>query len=97
MQFDGLTIPTPSEDFDRTRGEYIRRTSRPDEWTAVALVGQVRVRIGSGVAVGDFLEAGHDDCAVASVAPLGRPVEVMEIVTEYDAAKGYGVALCLVG
>lgn len=102
MDFDGVTIPTPSKDFDRTRGDYVRRTERPEEWTPVALVGQVRVRIGSGarpggVRVGDFLAPGPDGCAVATASPLGRPVEVMEIVQEYDPAKGYGVALCLVG
>lgn len=91
-----ITVPCIRPDYDATIPN-VSRLDRPDEWTAVALVGQVRVRIGDGVVAGDFLGAGADGCAVASVAPVGRLVEVMEIVTEYDAGKGYGVALCLVG
>jgi hypothetical protein len=76
----------------------VARTARPDEWTAVALVGQVRVRIGKGVEEGDYLTPGADGCALGTLArPDGRPVEVMEITTPFDAARGYGVALCLVG
>lgn len=91
-----VAVPRVSADYDPTR-EHVPRTSRPDEWTPVALVGQVRVRIGAGVKVDDLLVPGPDGCAVASASPLGRSVEAMEIVQPYDEGKGYGVALCLVG
>ena len=92
-----VEAPKPSEAYEPGR-QHIARTARPEEWTPVALVGQVRVRIGDGVTVGAFLSPGANGCAVARPgAGTGRPVEVMEITTPYDAARGYGVALCLVG
>jgi hypothetical protein len=92
---DGSRMDAPGYDTQRPN---VARTARPDEWTAVALVGQVRVRIGKGVEEGDYLTPGADGCALGTLArPDGRPVEVMEITTPFDAARGYGVALCLVG
>lgn len=96
-----IEAPKPSASYDPAR-PYVNRGERPEEWTVVALLGQVRVRIGRGriggdVAVGDLLAPGTDGCAVPASAPNGRPVEVMEIVSPYDSARGYGVALCLVG
>jgi hypothetical protein len=89
--------PARNPDFDASR-PYVARRHRPDQWTAVALLGQVRVRIGQGVEEGDYLTPGADGCALGTLArPDGRPVEVMEITTPFDAARGYGVALCLVG
>lgn len=90
-----LTVPKASEQWDPAR-KNVPRTQRPDEWTAVALLGQVRVRIGPGVTVGDMLVPGPNGCAVAGEV-WGRPVEVMEIAIPYNKARGYGVALCLVG
>ena len=40
-----LKVPRPSPHYDPTRAN-VPRTERPSEWTAVALVGQIRVRIG---------------------------------------------------
>jgi len=91
-----VEAPKPSEAYEPGR-QHIARTARPEEWTPVALVGQVRVRIGPGVHVGDLLTPGAEGCAAPTLVPKGRPVEVMEITTPYDAARGYGVALCLVG
>ena len=92
---DGSRIDAEGYDNERPNAA---RTARPDEWTAVALVGQVRVRIGQQVEEGDYLTPGADGCALGTLArPDGRPVEVMEITSPYDKARGYGVALCLVG
>jgi hypothetical protein len=89
--------PARNPDFDASL-PYVARRHRPDQWTAVALLGQVRVRIGKGVEEGDYLTPGADGCALGTLArPDGRPVEVMEITTPFDAARGHGVALCLVG
>lgn len=89
--------PVRNPAFDPSQA-YSPRQARPDQWTCVALLGQVRVRIGPDVEEGDYLTPGLDGCAVGTLArPDGRPVEVMEITTPYNPATGYGVALCLVG
>ncbi len=85
-----------SAGYDPSR-PYTPRTARPEEHTAVALVGQVRVRVGKGVTEGDLLAPGAGGVAVAAKAPKGRPVEVLTITSPYDAARGYAVAHCLVG
>jgi hypothetical protein len=89
--------PVRNPDFDPLQ-PYSPRQARPESWTCVALLGQVRVRISKAVEEGDYLTPGADGCALGTVArPDGRLVEVMEITTQYDKARGYGVALCLVG
>lgn len=89
--------PVRNPAFDPSQA-YSPRQARPDQWTCVALLGQVRVRIGPDVEEGDYLTPGLDGCAVGTLArPDGRPVEVMEITTPYNPVTGYGVALCLVG
>lgn len=82
--------------YDPTR-PYKSRTDRRDEYTPVALLGQVRVRVSAGVQEGDMLAPGVGGVAVATDQPRGRPVEVLEITSPYDAARGYAVAHCLVG
>lgn len=80
------------------RRDFTPRRDRPDEWTCVGLVGQVRVRIDASVSVDDLIATGPDGIGTkAKKEPKGRPVECMEIVSPFDAARGYGVALCLVG
>lgn len=98
--YDAEGEPVIADGYDPER-PYQARGDRRDQWTAVALVGKVRVRIGPAVKPDDLLAPGPDGCA-APVRPSareasGRPVEVMEIVSPYDAARGYGIALCLVG
>ena len=89
--------PVRNPDFDPAQ-PYSPRQARPEAWTCVALLGQVRVRIGQQVEESDYLTPGADGCALGTLArPDGRLLEVMEITTPYDKARGYGVALCLVG
>ena len=91
-----VDAPKPSAEYEPGR-PYVSRRDRPEEWSVVALIGQVRVRVDASVAVGDLLEPGPGGVARASAKPKGRPVEVMEITVPFDASKGYAVALCLVG
>lgn len=99
---DGATYYTDrdrvlSPDYDPAR-EYVPRTDRPAEWTPVAKLGVVRVRVDWNVNVGDLLAPGADGVAVATDAPKGRrEVEVLEILSPYDDATGYAIALCDVG
>lgn len=86
-----------SPDYDPTRA-YVPRTERPTEWTPVAKLGVVRVRVDWNVQVGDLLAPGKDGVAVATDAPNGRrEVEVLEVLSAFDAARGYAIALCDVG
>ena len=92
---DGAPLQNPAYD---PAQPYTSRRHRPESWSCVALLGQVRVRIGHQVEEGDYLMPGADGCALGTLArPDGRPVEVMEITSPYEKARGYGVALCLVG
>lgn len=83
-----------SDDFD-PRQPYIDRASRPDEWTCVGLLGQLRVRIDDTVtSETSYIEPGPDGIGTAT-DDVTR-CEVMDIETPYSAERGYGVALCLV-
>lgn len=82
------------EGYERGR-KYLPRSERPTEWTCVGLMGQLRVRVDATVTdATEFIApvkdgiGGHSDAATNC--------EVMEILTPFDAAKGYGVALCFV-
>ena len=84
-------------DYDPTR-PYVARSDRPTEWTPVAKLGLVRVRVDWNVAVGDLLAPGSDGVAVATDDPHGRrEVEVLEILSSYESSRGYAIALCEVG
>lgn len=84
-------------DYDPTRA-YMPRTERVEEWSPIAKLGVVRVRVAKSVKVGDLLAPGKDGVAVATDAPKGRrEVEVLEVLSAFDAARGYAIALCDVG
>jgi hypothetical protein len=86
-----------SPNYDPAR-VYVSRSGRPAEWTPVAKLGLVRVRVAETVAVGDLLAPGVDGVAVATLAPSGRrEVEVLEVLGAFDEARGYAIALCDVG
>ncbi len=74
------------------------RTSRPDEWTAVGLLGQVRVAVDATVKPDSFVVPLSDGIGTHSDEPgRGRPIECMEITSPYDAARGYAIAFCVIG
>ena len=84
-------------DYDPTL-PYAARSDRPAEWTPIAKLGLVRVRVDWTVAVGDLLAPGGDGVAVATDEPHGRrEVEVLEILSPYESNRGYAIALCDVG
>jgi len=107
-----LEVPDDAEHYTTTQGkvakgfdpakagDYVGRQDRLDEWAQVALLGQLRVRVAQGVAVGDYLAPGEGGVAVATddgePAP-GRPIEVLEVLRSYTKTRGCAVALCFVG
>jgi len=92
-----------NKDWDPTR-EQVSRRDRPDQWTVVGLLGQVRIAIGPDVAEGDALMPGKDGIGVTATREYlldgvilgGARLEVMKIVEPYSDEAGEGVALCLV-
>lgn len=87
-------------EWERKR-KHTPRTQRPDEWTAVGLLGQLRVAVDATVSEGDFVEPGETPGIGTRTRDgepgKGRPIECMEITSPFDEARGYAIALCLVG
>lgn len=86
--------------YDRTRAKvHVPRIKRPDEWTAVGLLGQIRLRVDATVQAESFVVPGDEPgTGTHSDEPgRGRPIECMEITSPFDARRGYAIALCLVG
>lgn len=79
---------------------YVPRSSRPDQWCKVGLLGQVRLSVAEDVVPGDVVEAGPDGIGQAfhvSRSAGGRPVRVMRITSPFDASRGYAIASVFVG
>lgn len=91
-----VAAPQDSDGFDPAR-RYVPRADRPEAWTAVAMMGQIKVRVADGVAPGVLLDAGKDGVGVAAkrgARPGGARLKVIRITQPYDAAKGYAIAHC---
>lgn len=80
------------------RQTQVPRSQRPDEWSVVGLVGQLRLAIDATVEDGDDIIAGKDGLGTKGdwTVRRGAQVEVMEIEVPYTKKKGYGVALVFV-
>jgi hypothetical protein len=72
----------------------VPRSDRPDDWSCIGLLGQIHVRVGEDVTVGDFVKSGENGVGVKSSADTN--VRCMEIRQEFDGEKRYAVAFCLV-
>jgi len=79
-------------DWDPSR-EYVARSDRPDEWTKVALIGQVYVRLDASVAAGDKVRPATGGVGTKSTDKTG--LRCMSITTPYDAGKGYAIGRCI--
>lgn len=88
-----VTVPLENPEYDPKRKQ-TPRSERSEEWTPVALIGEVHTRVDASVRVDDFV-------APSKFAGIGtRSEEVtrlrcMDIRQPYDSNKGYAVALCL--
>jgi hypothetical protein len=96
MDANGQMSRKLADGYDPSQEEpYHPRSSRPEEWTCVGLLGQLRVRIDETVTEETaYLEPGVD--GVGTATDNVTRCEVMDIETPYSAERGYGVALCLV-
>lgn len=86
-----VTVPVESADYDPTR-PYVPRSARPEAYTCVGLLGQVRVRVAEDVRPGDALQAGEHGVAQRN-GSYGR---VLSILSPFDGERGFAIALCLV-
>lgn len=82
-------------DYEPSRA-YVPREERRDQFVAVGLLGQLRVRIPEGIRPGAFVAPGLDG-ELEEGKGLGRRVRVMQILTPFDEARGYAIALAFVG
>ena len=76
----------------------IPRSERPNEWTCVGLMGQLRVKVGADVEQAMLESDGTDLIYVAgdgSLSATPTRLECMKIRTPFNAQSGYAVALCL--
>lgn len=78
---------------------YKPRHVRPDEWTCVSLLGQVRVRVDATVEDGGDVFAGAGGVGTSDqskVAGVGAQLECMQILSPFDPGRGFGIALCFI-
>lgn len=84
--------PKQNPDYDSSLVN-VPRSQRPDEWSCVGLLGQVHIRVSSGVQPGDWIKAGIEGVGTKSTEPTN--IRCMEIRKPYNDEKGYSVAFCL--
>lgn len=102
---DGRALRSPA--FREDAGRYVPRRKRPAEWTPVALLGQVPVRVDASVVA--EAAAGGAVYVVPSLTPgVGRAaaraearehdvtIRVLRILADFDNVRGCAVAWCLV-
>ncbi|MDR4959578.1 peptidase G2 autoproteolytic cleavage domain-containing protein [Bacillus sonorensis] len=84
-------VPKENPNYDPDL-EYVPREER-DEWHIVGLIGQVFVRVDDTVQVGDYIVPND---GIGTKSEDGSGLFVMRMHKEYDADKGYGVALVFI-
>lgn len=87
------TEPAINPDYDQSK-EYIPRGKRAAEWSCIALIGSVNVRVSKAVVQGDYLKAEN---GIGLKAESVTKLRCIKIVAEFDVVKGYAVAVCLLG
>lgn len=85
-------LPIDNPDYDPSLIQ-IPRSQRPDEWTPVALMGQVYVRVTNFVEPNDFVKP-TTTAGKGGKSATKTNLRCMKITTPYDSEKGYAVALC---
>lgn len=87
-RFYTVTAPIPNPDFDPAK-PYQARSERPDQYTCVALVGQVRVAVTPDVKPGDHLWADEKGRGWPGVGPR---ITVMAIETPAGEDRDFAIA-----
>lgn len=90
-----VAMPKPAAGYDPSR-PYVERKQRPEEWTVVGLLGQIRTRVDATVAVDDDVMPGEGGVGTLGEG-RGKAIVCMDIEVPFDAERGYAIALCQVG
>jgi hypothetical protein len=88
-------VRVENPDYDPSR-VYVPRKQRLDQYVAVGLLGQLRVAVQEGVSPGAVVSPGVDGVATAGRGK-GRGVRIMRILSPFDVARGYAIAMAFVG
>lgn len=78
---------------------HVPRTRRPDEWTAMGVLGQMRVAVDQTVRAGSFVVPGAEPGIGTHADRRGEGIriKVLEIESPFDESEGCAVAYCWVG
>lgn len=92
--YSTVKAPVENPEFKATLAEnHSSRLDRRNEWTPVALVGEVHIRVDETVIENEHVAPGN----VPGVGTRSiNGLRCMEIRKSYDAQLGYAIALCLV-
>lgn len=90
---DAPTISVPAVDpkFDPTQ-KNIPRKDRPNEWSCVGIMGQVKVRCDDTPVVNKYVKS--DDNGCGTLSETKTRLRAMKIEQSYDSDKGYAIVLC---
>ncbi len=88
---EGRRVQSPEYDPARP---YAPRSERPDEWTAVGLLGKLPLAVDASVRPGDYVAPGGDGVGTKAAKPTR--VRAMTSLAEFDEHAGYAVVRCLV-
>ncbi|WP_167347652.1 peptidase G2 autoproteolytic cleavage domain-containing protein [Type-D symbiont of Plautia stali] len=89
-----VDIPLENESFD-IKLEQLKRSERRTEWTPVALIGEVHVRVDASVNENSFVRPSSSN-GIGTLSVKQTRLKCMELRTQFDKEKGYAVALCLI-
>lgn len=97
-----VRAPRPSPAWDPAR-RYVPRSERPQDYTCVALLGQVHVAVDSDLSPMAEVAVGRDGLGTATrhkggdacTFGGGRRLRVQRMTSPFAASRGYGIALCV--
>lgn len=88
-----ITVNVENPDYDPSQFQ-IPRSERFNEWTPVALIGEVHTMVDETVTVDDFVKPGDVD-GLGTRSDTITKLRCMDVTVPYDESRGYAVALCL--
>lgn len=89
-----VNIPLENESFD-IKLEQFKRSERRTEWTPVALIGEVHVRVDASVTENSFVRPSSSN-GIGTLSEKQTRLKCMELRSQFNKEKGYAVALCLI-